>query len=304
MLLTAVNFLTGLHGSIATVLICVLLYIDEAGVPLPLCPNEVLLIIAGLLVASGAVSIFMFLPFAIAAMVLGTLTGYSWARQVGTNQLQALANKVRAGKPFAKATKRMQNTNSRQIFVARLIPGIRPYITLIAGTAEVTLATFMRGSVPAIVVWAIFMTCLGYFAGIPAVHVLNDVENLALSGGLLLALGIIGYRSATRASEPQAVKRHTFIGVARRDRFWLAGIVDFGVVATIAAGIDRITRSVGLRIHAPFSPPNGGWIDVLTVVAAVALGYLVLSRRIAKGDTAGERLFDVSYVRLRSNRAP
>lgn len=296
------NFLTGLHGSIATVLICVLLYIDEAGVPLPLCPNEFLLIVAGLLVASGAVSIFIFLPAAILAMVLGTLTGYTWARQLGSTQLQALANKVRAGKPFARATNRMRDTSSRQIFVARLIPGIRAYITLIAGTVDVTLSTFMRGSVPAIVVWAIFMTFLGYFVGIPAVHFLNDVEQLALSGGILLALGIIGYRSATRASGPSAVRRQTFTSVSRRDRFWLAGIVDFGVVATIAAGIDRLTRSVGIRVHAPFSPPNGGLIDVLTVVAAVALCYLILSRRIANGNTAGERLFDVSYVRLRPKR--
>jgi membrane-associated protein len=297
-----VNFLTGLHGSIATVLICVLLYIDEAGVPLPLCPNEFLLIVAGLLVASGAVSIYIFLPAAILAMVLGTLTGYTWARQLGSTQLQALANKVRAGKPFARATSRMRDTSSRQIFVARMIPGIRAYITLIAGTVDVTLSTFMRGSVPAIVVWATFMTFLGYFVGIPAVHFLTAVEQLALSGGILLALGIIGYRSATRASGPGAVRRHTFTSVARRDRFWLAGIIDFGVVATIAAGIDRLTRSVGIRVHAPFSPPNGGLIDVLTVVAAVALCYLILSRRIANGNTAGERLFDVSYVRLRSKR--
>jgi hypothetical protein len=190
--------------------------------------------------------------------------------------------------------------------VARLIPGIRVYITLIAGAADVTLSTFMRGSVPAIVVWSLVMTFVGYLVGIPAVHVLNNVEsgvaNLALSGGILLALGVIGYRSATRASDPSGVKRHTFGTVARRDRFWLAGIVDFGVVATIAAGIDRLTRSVGVRIHSPFTPPDGGPIDVLTIVAAVGLGYLVLSRRIAKGDTAGERLFDISYVRPRSKR--
>ena len=35
--------LQGLHGLIAVLLLCTLLFIDEAGVPLPVAPNEALL---------------------------------------------------------------------------------------------------------------------------------------------------------------------------------------------------------------------------------------------------------------------
>ena len=197
----------------------------------------------------------------------------------------------------------MRTFGTRQIFFTRLIPGVRVYATLVAGASNIPRAMFMRASVPAIVVWAAIMTALGYFVGIPAARYLQSFENLALSGGVLVALGIIGYRAATRATDPKhrimSPAAHTFGGVARRDRYWIAGLVDFGFVATIAAGIDRITRAVGLRLQSPLAAPSGGSIDVigiLTVLAATALGYFALSRRSKHGVTAGERLFDISYI--------
>jgi membrane protein DedA with SNARE-associated domain len=298
-----VSFLTGLHGSIATILICVLLYVDEAGVPLPFCPNEVLLIVAGLLIASGALPVVIFFPIAIAAMSLGTFSGYSWARRVGSDQLHTIAEKVRAGQAIERATKRMSQYGGREIFIARLVPGVRPYATLVSGAAGVPLGVFMRASVLSIVLWAATMTTLGYFVGLPATLFLQSFENLALSGGLLVALGVIGYRVATRASDPRhrVMSLDTFKGIAHRDRLWIAALVDFALIATTAAGIDRLTQAVGVRLHAPFSS-SGGWLDVVTMIAATTLGYLLLARRVSKNGTAGERLFDVTYIRNRRRK--
>jgi membrane-associated protein len=292
-----VTFLNGLHGSVATLLLCVLLYIDEAGVPMPLAPNEVLLIGAGLLIASGAIAWFIFMPLAIVAMTLGSFSGFSFARRVGGDHLRGIASKLGGGGLYDRTARRMQSASWRAIFVSRLIPGIRPYATLVSGATQVSTRKFMTATAAAIVPWSIVITSLGFFAGIPAEHFLKDFEKLALSGGLLLALALIGYRAATRAG---AHGRHerlaTFHSLARRDRYWLAATVDFGVVATVTAGIDELTRAVGFELHSPFASGNGGFIDVLTIVAAIALVYLVLSRKSAKGVTAGERLFDVTYV--------
>ena len=295
------TFLTGLHGSVATLLICVLLYIDEAGVPLPLCPNELLLIGAGLLIASGAVPAVIFLPLALGAMSLGTFSGYKWADRIGAEHLQGIASKVGGGKLFNRTSVRMRNVSTRGIFVTRLIPGVRPYATLIAGATHVPLRRFMAASVAAIVPWMLVMTALGFFIGVPAEHFISTVEksaiNLAMSGGLLILLGVIAYRAATRVTTHGHYERlDTFKTLANRDRFWLAALVDFGVIATVTAGVDRITRSIGIQIHSPFGPANGGFIDVLTIVTAIALFYLLLSRHSAQGITAGERIFDITYI--------
>jgi membrane protein DedA with SNARE-associated domain len=293
-----VNFLTGLHTAVATVLICVLLFIDEAGVPLPFIPSEVLLIVAGLLIASGSLNPFFFYPFALLALVGGSFTGYSWARRVGPRRLRRVAVRLRAAKAYDRATRRLARADVRHIALARVIPGVRPYATLCAGAAGVEVRTFMEANVPAIVGWLVFMTAIGFIAGAPAEHVLTAVEaqlfNFALSGGLLVALGVVAYRAARRAPDPRrASAAGPFFGIARRDRYWLAAAVDAGIIAVIVAGFDRITRAV---LDLKFQILPEGRYDVGVIVLAIALAYIVVSRRSATGETAGERLFDISYV--------
>ncbi len=84
-----------------------------------------------------------------------------------------------------------------------------------------------------------------------------------------------------------------FFGIARRDRYWLAGAVDAGIIAVILAGFDRLTRAV---LNLKFQILPEGRYDVGVIVLGIALAYILVSRRSSTGETAGERLFDVSYV--------
>lgn len=295
------DFLTGLHGAVATVLICVLLFIDEAGVPLPFIPNEVLLIVAGLLIAAGSLNPFVFYPIACLALIGGSLTGYSWAKQVGPTRLRKIAARLRAGRAYDRATRRIAQADARHIALARLIPGIRAYVTLTAGAAQTPLRTFMEGNIPAILVWTALLTGVGFIAGVPAEHFLTSVEaqlfNFALSGALLVALGVVGYRSARRVYVPRrAAAAGPFFGIANRDRYWLAAAIDAGIIAAIVAGFDRITRAI-LNLKYQLLPE--GRYDVGVIILGIALAYIVVSRRSSTGETAGERLFDVSYVHPR-----
>ncbi|HEY7926449.1 MAG TPA: DedA family protein [Candidatus Dormibacteraeota bacterium] len=295
------DFLTGLHGAVATILICVLLFVDEAGVPLPFIPNEVLLIVAGLLIASGSLKPYIFYPVACLALIGGSLTGYSWAKRVGPTRLRKIAARLRAAKTYDRATRRIARADARHIGFARLIPGIRVYVTLTAGAAETPLRTFMEGNIPAILVWTALMTGIGFVAGVPAEHFLTAVEaqlfNFALSGGLLVALGVVAYRAARRAPVPRRVaSAGPFYGIADRDRYWLAFAVDAGIIAAVVAGFDRITRAI-LNLKYQLLPE--GRYDVGVIVLGIALAYIVVSRRSATGETAGERLFDISYVHPR-----
>jgi membrane protein DedA with SNARE-associated domain len=293
-----VDFLTGLHGAVATVLICVLLFIDEAGVPLPFIPNEALLIVAGLLIASGGLNPFIFYPIACVALIGGSLTGYSWAKRVGPKRLRKVAARLRAVKAYDRATRRLGRADVRRIALTRLIPGIRPYVTLTAGAAQVPLRTFMEGNIPAILVWVALMTGIGFVAGVPAEHVLTAVEaqffNFALSGALLVGLGLVAFRAARRAPVPRRVgAAGPFFGIANRDRYWLAFAIDAGIIAVVLAGFDRITRAI-LNLKYQLLPE--GRYDVLVIVLGIAIAYIVVSRRSSTGETAGERLFDISYV--------
>lgn len=285
--MSRLNLLYGLHGTFATLLLCSLLYLDEVGVPLPFAPNEVLLLVAGLLIGTGAIEPWIFVPIALAAMVGGSLTGFGWARAVGAERLRAVAGRLHAEKAYDRATARLQRTSPRAIGITRLLPGVRTYATLVAGAVGVPLRTFATGAVPALAVWCAAWVSLGVGVGAPAAHLLSRVERLVTSGILLVAAGAGAYLAIRKVPhadpELEGVMRH----VPSAERLTLALLLDFGVVATIVSGADRIIRAAAHIRHV-------GHHDLLVLIGAVIAVYVVVTRRGA-GATAGERLLRVSY---------
>ncbi|HXZ99339.1 MAG TPA: VTT domain-containing protein [Candidatus Binatia bacterium] len=296
----SIALLTGLHGAAATVLICSLLLIDEAGVPLFFAPNEVLLMLGGLLLASGGLSPVVFPPLAVLALLAGSFTGFSWARAVGPTHLQTIARRLGGARYYERAVSRASGASPRHLMAARLVPGIRVYVSLAAGAGQMAPGRFLRGNVPAVVAWAAGTMGIGFVAGIPVIHFLGYVQNLALSGAVFILLGFFAWRAVRRAPTNRDA-RHPgpFAGIRRAHRYVLAAALDAGIVATLTVGVDLIVLAA-LHVHIPFVPAESIF-EPLTIVASVALFYAVVSRRSSAGRTAGERLLDVGYGRGRGH---
>lgn len=282
------SFLNGLNGTLATVLICALLFADEAGVPLPLAPNEVLLLVGGLLIAIGTLTAWVFLPLAMLAMTAGMMTGFAWAGAVGIGRLSSLAARLHVESAFERAMRRLQSAGSLRIGVTRLIPGVRTYATLVSGAAGVGRRHFLAGAVPALVVWLFVLTGIGALIGLPAQHLVGQFDTYLISGALLVLLGL-GTFFAVRhvpAVERDAVPLAV---VPVPWRVLLALGVDLGIVATLITGIDRFVARA-IRPGQPLGRVN----DVIAVTACVIIPYVVVSRRILRA-TLGERLFAAHY---------
>jgi membrane-associated protein len=259
------DLLQGLHGLAAVALVCGLLFIDEAGLPLPLAPSELLLIFAGLLVTTGGVTIWVFAPLALLVMTAGLLAGYAWARTLGQDALRTLAEKVHADETYEKACGRMAQANPLQIGVARVVPGVRPYATLVAGASEIPLPRFLLGAFPALVLWEAVWLGIGVLVGAPAMRLLNHVEGSLLQGGLLIVLGATAVFAVHRATDDVEIPSRW---VPAHGRLALAFLVDGAMVGCIVAGFLVIGRTVlGLSV-AP-------WIDVVIVVVVIAI-YLAV----------------------------
>jgi membrane-associated protein len=282
-----VNYLNGLHGTFAALLLCSLLYLDEVGVPLPFAPNEVLLVFAGLLIGTGAVDPWLFLPIALVAMAAGMLTGFGWARALGAERLRAVAERLHAQKAYDRATARVQQASSRAIGVTRLLPGVRTYATLVAGAGGMPLRVFATGALPALAVWCAVWVGLGVAVGVPVEHLLSRVERLATSGVLLIAAGAGSYLAIRKVPHADPDLESMLSRVPSWERLVLALTLDFGVVATIVSGADRIIRGAA---HIP----HVGRHDFLVLIGVVIVVYVVVTRR-GPGATAGERLLKVSY---------
>ncbi len=275
------TLLQGLHGTFAVVLICTLLFVDEAGLPLPIAPNEALLLLMGVLVASGEFSIWVVFPAAFLAMVAGMVAGYGWARTVGQTGLVALAGRLNATNVYDRAQSHLQSAGPLGIGATRMLPGVRPYATLISGAAEVDLRTFLLGAVPALVVWQIGWCVLGMLVGLPVAHFLGHFEKLVVRGIILVALGAV-VLFAVREESPD--RRGALANLTPRLRATLALFTDASIVASIVGGLFLIARLL-VDVEAD------GWIEILC--ASVALLLLVVAGRSIQ--TPGETLFDTHY---------
>jgi membrane-associated protein len=284
-----VSYLQGLHGVVAIVLLCSLLFAEEAGIPIPFAPGEVVLMAGGLLIAAGGLDPLVFVPLAIAAALAGSMVGYSWARLVGEYGLTTLARRLRQAENLARVSGRIRSAGPRAIAVSRLIPGLRIYTSLVAGAAGVDRRTFLLGVVPATVAWVAVFVVLGAAVGIPVEHFLGEVQKLAVQGAILVAIGLGSFLAIRRVP---AGDRGALVRMPYGVRVVLALAVDLGLVASMLSGVVALVRRlVGAGLIA-------GWADALVVAAGIGIFYLVITRR-GTGATAGEALLRTTYVARR-----
>lgn len=279
------SLIQGLHGVVALVVLCSLLFAEEAGVPLPV-PGELMLVSAGVLIGTGGLDPWLYLPLAVACCFAGTLTGYGWARLVGEHGLRAAAERFHQTKHLDRVSARLRQAGAREVAISRLVPGLRVYTSLVAGAAGVDRRRFMIGAAPAIVAWVIVFTLLGAVVGVPAEHVLGQLEALIVQGGVLIVAGVGGYLAIRRTPEGGRV---VLMRLPFNLRMAFALAVDMGLIASVVAGVLAIVRPL-LRLG-----DLAGWADVLLVVAVIGVFYSIATRR-GQHATAGETLLGSSYL--------
>ncbi len=280
------NFLQGIHGVVAVVLLCGLLFAEEAGVPLPFAPGEIVLLAAGLLIAAGGLDPYVFVPLAMGACFAGSVIGYSWARLVGERGLISLAQRLHQQRNLERVSKRVRSAGWLGVGLSRLIPGLRIYTTLVAGAVRVPRRTFIVAMIPSTIVWVGVFTALGTVVGIPVEHFFNRIEQLAVQGVILLVMGL-GIFFAIRRTPPSTGAG--LVRVPRVVRALIAAALDIGVIASIVTGLLALGRRLfGVGIGA-------GWLDVAIPLVVVSIIYVVAARRSA-GATVGEALLQTSYI--------
>src|SRR5207244_7801182 len=102
------SFLGALRGAPSLVIACGLLFLEEAGLPIPIAPGEAVLIGCGLLIATGTVPFWVVIPAAYASALSGCLVGYGWARAIGPERLEVVADRLGAAGPFEHVADRLR----------------------------------------------------------------------------------------------------------------------------------------------------------------------------------------------------
>ncbi|HZU75641.1 MAG TPA: VTT domain-containing protein [Dehalococcoidia bacterium] len=257
------HLLAHLHGVAAAIVLCSMLFADEAGVPLPMAPSEVLLLLGGVLIQTKVLHGWVFVPAATLVMLGGMLAGYGWARLVGRTGLERAARRLGAGRVCGEVQRRMEAAGPAGVGVARLLPGVRPWATLVSGAVGVELPTFLLGAVPALLLWELVWIALGVVAGIPATRFLGLFERLILRGVLLIVLALLAYGTIRRLrTSGLLTKEHVSLATP------LVAIMAGAATASLTAGTLAVLRGT-LHIR------HYGWVDVLVVVTVLLLSATV-----------------------------
>jgi len=272
-------------------IVCALLFLEEAGLPLPVAPGEAVLIGAGLLVASGAVPIWLMAPLAYLAVICGVLSGYTWAHRIGPKRLHALASRLHAGGPYDRAAARLRAASTLQIAASRLLPGLRVYTSLVAGAVGLNLRRFMTGVLPASALWVVAFMGLGLFVGAPVERLFGRFEAYgvrAVAVAVVVVVWVVAARWMPAAKPATAAGPHS-----GRWRLAVAFVLDLLAVTCVAGALSLITNLAG--------DDSGDLAFVAAIFAILGVLYLVVARQTV-GYTLGEALLDVRYHPPRDRR--
>ena len=150
-------------------------------------PGDSLLFTAGLLAASGLIApLWVLLVLLPIAAVAGNLVGYWIGRTAGPSVVNRPDSRLFKAAYVERAQAFFDRNGSRTILLARFVPIVRTFATVMAGAAKMDVRRYALSSVVGGVLWTAGVTLLGYWLG--QVAVVRDHIELFILGIVALSL--------------------------------------------------------------------------------------------------------------------
>ena len=182
-----------------------------------LLPGDSLLFTVGMFVALGAINygsdlttMLIVCGILVVAAILGNISGYFLGRLIGPPLFKP--RKGFMGKVFDPAYVEkthgfFEKYGPKALVIARFVPMVRTFVTLVAGVAKMDFRTFITWTAIGGFFWAVGVTVLGYFLGqIPFVH-----DNLEIAIILIVFVSILPmvfeYLMARKNSKAEAAAK-------------------------------------------------------------------------------------------------
>ncbi len=167
-------------------------FLEYACLPLP---SEILLPFIGLLASRQTFSLVGIILVSIMAGLLGSSVCYCIGYYGGAPIINWLCKKSSgARKSFKTLNSILDKYDKPAVFLSRLLPITRTYISLAVGAMKMRYSTFILYSLGGITIWNIVLISLGYFLGENTVlikKILGDYSIIVLFVLALLAIVFI-----------------------------------------------------------------------------------------------------------------
>jgi membrane-associated protein len=172
-------------------------------------PGDSLLFTVGLLVSQDKISYPLWLCCAAltVAAIVGNACGYSIGAKVGPAIFQKEGSRIFKKEYVDKTHDFFDTYGNRAIILARFVPIVRTFITVMAGVGSMGFRRFITYSTVGAVIWASGVTLLGYYLG-QVDLIRNHIEAMLLAIVLIsvvpIGIEFLRARSAERMKHPHA----------------------------------------------------------------------------------------------------
>jgi membrane-associated protein len=169
-------------------------------------PGDSLLFTVGLLVSQNQISQPLWLCCLVlsAAALIGNASGYGIGAKAGPAVFDRKHSRIFKREYVDKTHTFFEKYGNRAILLARFVPIVRTFITVMAGVGKMGFRRFMTYSTIGGVVWATGVTLLGHLLGQVA-FIRNNIEVMLLAIVLVSVIPIgIEYLRARSAQRPRS----------------------------------------------------------------------------------------------------
>ncbi len=128
-------------------------------------PGDTLLFTAGFLASQGILSLPILIPLCYIAAVTGYWVGYIFGHRVGRKLFEREDTWFFHRKNLIAAQEYYEKHGTQTLILARFIPIVRTFASIVAGIAEMDYKTFLRLNFISAALWTIGLNLAGYFLG-------------------------------------------------------------------------------------------------------------------------------------------
>jgi membrane protein DedA with SNARE-associated domain len=169
------------------------MFIESTLIPIP---SELILIPAGIAASQNIMDIYVIIIVGVLGNLSGAVFSYYLAASIGRRILFHIG-KYFFIKPttIIKVEEFFNNHGPISVFIGRLIPGIRHFISLPAGVAKMNIKSFCFYTMAGSAIWATILSFLGFLIGQNQGLIKKHLSEIAVGCTLTCALIVITYIS-------------------------------------------------------------------------------------------------------------
>lgn len=180
-----------------------LMFIESCGIP---APSEVIMPFAGYLVFTGQFTLWAVVVAGALGNIMGSLLAYWIGAKGGRPLLERYGKYVGISKhDLERADGWFARYGELTVFIGRLLPVVRTYISFPAGAARMNLKKFILYTTLGVIPWALLFAWLGVKLG-PAwenLHHRLRFLDIIVASGVIAGLGYVWYRKNKRGAVPR-----------------------------------------------------------------------------------------------------